>query len=491
MSVNLLVQALHLLTHPDDLLAKATVAKLYQQMVLGNITAENELLIKDCPLDDLLPKDYLEHHDELLQLPLYELTERLYTIFGLERLEDQSAYICAFYDQLNQFMKDNTTDIDAFVSEWEETICRKTIHADATEGVRILSIHKSKGLEFDHVVLPYCDWRLEMPDILWCRPKEAPFDALPIVPVDYSGSQMRGTIYEDDYLDEHMQNTVDNLNLLYVAFTRAAKSLYVIGQRKAKNNRSTAIEAVLPTLQLEGAVLEGLEDEEVPLEFTYGEAPVTSTVPAPTTGGSQQEQPRMSENVFLQPVKPAIFTLETFAAKTEFRQSNKSRDFIEGDDDEQQVSYIKLGSVLHEIFSTIRTTADIDWALLALQHDGVLYNDEVTSKKLIGILSKRLEDGRISNWFSDRWTLFNECAILRIDEQGKVVERRPDRVMTDGQETLVVDFKFGKPKAAYREQVCEYMQLLQQMGMPNVQGFLWYVYSNRIEEVKSEEIVES
>ena len=155
------------------------------------------------------------------------------------------------------------------------------------------------------------------------------------------------------------------------------------------------------------------------------------------------------------------------------------------------MSYIKLGSVLHEIFSTIRTTADIDRALLALQHDGVLYNDEVTSKKLIGILSKRLEDGRISNWFSDRWTLFNECAILRIDEQGKVVERRPDRVMTDGQETLVVDFKFGKPKAAYREQVCEYMQLLQQMGMPNVQGFLWYVYSNRIEEVKSEEIVES
>jgi len=332
---------------------------------------------------------------------------------------------------------------------------------------------------------------LEMPDILWCRPKEAPFDALPIVPVDYSGSQMRGTIYEDDYLDEHLQNTVDNLNLLYVAFTRAAKSLYVIGQRKAKNNRSTAIEAVLPTLQLEGAVLEGLEDEEVPLEFTYGEAPVTSTVPAPTTGGSQQEQPRMSENVFLQPVKPAIFTLETFAAKTEFRQSNKSRDFIEGDDDEQQGSYIKLGSVLHEIFSTIRTTADIDGALLALQHDGVLYNDEVTSKKLIGILSKRLEDSRISNWFSDRWTLFNECAILRIDEQGKVVERRPDRVMTDGQETLVVDFKFGKSKAAYREQVCEYMQLLQQMGMPNVQGFLWYVYSNRIEEVKSEEIVES
>ena len=63
------------------------------------------------------------------------------------------------------------------------------------------------------MLIPFCDWRLEMPDILWCEPHEAPFDALPIVPIDYSEKQMMGTIYEDDYKDEHLQNTVDNLNL--------------------------------------------------------------------------------------------------------------------------------------------------------------------------------------------------------------------------------------------------------------------------------------
>ena len=89
-----------------------------------------------------------------------------------------------------------------------------------------------------------------------------------------------------------------------------------------------------------------------------------------------------------------------------------------------------------------------------------------------------------ANWFSSRWQLFNECSILRIDDDGRLVERRPDRVMTDGNETHVVDFKFGSPHPEYITQVQEYIKLLRAMGMPNVRGWLWYVYSNKIEEVQ-------
>ena len=135
----LLIQALHLLTHPDDLLAKATIVKLYHKSVLGDNIAENELLIKDRELDNLLPETYIAHMQELLRMPLYELVERLYAIFQLERLNEQSAYLCAFYDQLNQFVQDHTSDIDTFIHEWEETICSKTIQSDATDGIRILS----------------------------------------------------------------------------------------------------------------------------------------------------------------------------------------------------------------------------------------------------------------------------------------------------------------------------------------------------------------
>ena len=473
-SICLLIQALHLLTHPDDQLAKGTIVKLYHRSILGESIAESDLLIRDRELDSLLPEEYIKHTSELVLMPLYELVERLYSIFQLERLNEQSAYLCAFYDQLNQFAQDHSSDIDAFIREWEDTICSKTIQSDGADGVRVLSIHKSKGLEFPHVIMPFCDWRLEMPDILWCKPTEAPFDALPLAPIDFSATQMKGTIYEHDYLEEHLQNIVDNLNLLYVAFTRAAQSLYVIGQRGGKSNRSALLEEVLTDIKLEGSDISGADDEGEELVFSYGtllhETDTPSKKPA-------------TANVFLQPITPVQVQLETFENKTEFRQSNKSREFIEGDDEQQELSYIKMGSVLHEIFSTIHTTADIEGALRQLQHEGVLYDDEVTANKLTSTLQKRLEDDRVTSWFSERWKLFNECSILRLNEQGMVEERRPDRVMTDGKETHVVDFKFGRPKPEYQEQVREYMQLLEQMQMPNVHGWLWYVYSNKIEEV--------
>ncbi len=476
LSVCLLVQALHLLTHPDDLLAKATVAKIYQKAVLGKTTAENELLISDCSLDNLLPEDFIQHTSELLHKPLYELTERLYTIFQLSRLNEQSAYICAFYDQLNQFTQDNSTDIDAFVAEWEETICSKTIQASQTDGIRILSIHKSKGLEFDHVIIPFCDWRMEHEDTLWCHPQEVPFNALPMVPVDYSQKQMMGTIYEHDYLDEHLQNTVDNLNLLYVAFTRACISLFVIGRRDSKGTRSTMIETVLPCLKLQDYTLDGIEDKDSPINFTFGTF---------YHAENKKTEKTASQNVFLHPVVPLSIDIENFEVKTEFRQSNKSRDFIEGDDGLKEVSYIKIGNVLHNIFSTIRTHADIPQALNQLQQDGILYDDEVTREKITDLLRKRLKEKHVLDWFSERWQLFNECTILSFKD-GNVLERRPDRVITDGKETHVIDFKFGKPNPKYYNQVREYMHLLQSMGMPHVHGWLWYVYLNKVEEIKIE-----
>ena len=472
--VCLIVNAFHLLTHPDDSQAKATLAKLYQRGVLGNDTVESELFIKDRPLDDLLPAAFLQQAPSLLQLPLYELAERIYKIFQLERLKDESAYVCTFYDQLNKFSLESSTDIDAFVLEWEETLHKKTIQSVVTDGIRILSIHKSKGLEFDNVIIPFCDWKLEHSDILYCQPHEAPFDALPIAPIDNNGKQMLGTIYESDYLNERLQNTVDNLNLLYVAFTRASRNLFALGARDAKGGRSTLIQNVLSKIDLKGFTLEGVNDAEEPICFIYGQLSIDT---------EETADAKTSDNVFLQPSTPRSVTIESFDLKTEFRQSNKSREFIEGDDEQLELSYMKIGSVLHNVFSTIRTSADVKQALQQLQQDGVLYDDEITAEQVTTLLRKRLESPRIREWFSPRWQLFNECSILSVDSQGNMQERRPDRVMTDGHETHVVDFKFGRPHPEYFDQVREYMQLLRSMGMPNVKGWLWYVYNNKVEEV--------
>ena len=473
-SVRLLIDALRLLTHPADLLTKAQLVKTYHREVLGEDSSDSFLLLRNINPDDLLPASYIAHFDELLMLPLYELVERLYAIFELHRLKDQSAYICAFYDCLTEFTMENSTGIDAFIETWELELHQKTIQSDELHGIRILTIHKSKGLEYDHVLLPFCDWQMERGETIWCEPSEEPFCELPVAPIDYS-SKMLGTIYEKDYLNEHLQLTVDNLNLLYVAFTRACKNLFVIGKRKAKNCRSAIIEKVLPELELDGMVLEGIEDEQAAIFFSYG-----------TLCVHQEKRQQHTENVFLQPSGQLSLEIETFDSKTEFRQSNKSQQFVQANEEEedQQQGYVKMGSILHHVFSTIHTVADIDVALRQLEQEGILYDDEITAAKVSSMLRKRLESPRVKEWFSDKWTLYNECSILYTDADGHVCERRPDRVMSDGQRLVVVDFKFGHPRPEYQEQVREYMTLLQQMGHHQVEGSIWYVYSNQIESVK-------
>ncbi len=487
-AVCLLVQALRLLTHPDDQLTKAAIVKNWHHDVLGEPAEDNRLLLSTVDLDSGLPEAFRNHREELTAMPLYDLVERLYDIFSLERLSEQSAYVCTFFDQLAAYVSENTADIFAFLNEWDETICKKTIQSDETEGVRILSIHKSKGLEYPYVIIPFCDWQLEKQNdnILWCKPAEEPFSDLPIAPVDYSQRQMMGTIYEHDYLQEHLQNTVDNLNLLYVAFTRACKGLYVLGRRNAKNLRSTLIEQCLPLVakELSDAVIEGMEDDKATLSFTYG----TPASPRSDTSRITPQASAKTKNPFLQPAEPLPVAFSYHESKVSFRQSNRSQAFIEGDDEEkaQRHRYIQAGSVLHEIFSTIRTVNDIPDALRRLQFEGVLYDEEMTAEYITSMLKKRLENPRVADWFSPRWTLFNECTILSV-ENGEVKERRPDRVMTDGQEWIVVDFKFGSPKPEYHDQVREYMNLIQKMesvSSDKIHGYLWYVYSNKIEEVK-------
>ena len=480
-AVNLLVEALRLLTHPDDLLTQAAIVKLYHIDVLKEQTEDNELLLRTNDLNLLLPEAFRSQREVLITMPLYELAERLYAIFELERLNEQSAYVFAFYDQLASYVSENTADIDSFLAAWDESLCGKTIQSEETNGVRILSIHKSKGLEYNYVICPFCDWQLEKQsgNFLWCQPKEEPFSDLPIAPVDYSKNQMLGTIYEHDYLHEHLQNTVDNLNLLYVAFTRAKKGLYVFGKRGAKASRSGLIEQCLPLVaqEMPEAILSGIEEEKGKLQFSL--ASLTSSV----RKTNQASKP--TTNPFLQPAEPVAVDFHYMESQVNFRQSNRSQAFIEADesDEIERLNYIQTGSVLHQIFSMIRTTDDIEDALKQLQFEGVLYDEQITPERITAMLRKRLQDPRVADWFSPRWNLFNECTILTM-EDGEVKERRPDRVMTDGQHWVVVDFKFGSPKPEYDDQVREYMALIKTMQPEaEVNGYLWFVYSNKIEEV--------
>ena len=481
-AVQTLVTALHYLMHPNDDIARATLLKY----ALTYLDSEE------------LVTQLTSNRQEYLEIPLLDLTERLFTEFRLGEVEDmkaQSAYVCAFYDKLNAFLADNSSDIEAFLQEWDANLHGKSIHCDGTDGIRLLTIHKSKGLEYDHVIMPYCDWQLEKSNTIWCTPQEEPYNELPLVPVDFSAGQMKQSIYEPDYHHEHLQNMVDNLNLLYVAFTRAGHNLYVFGKRATQNYRSSIIELSLDQVaeklkKAQESISPLAEGQEVPVEihglgtdsktsdivFTYGEPYIPKQ--------KVVMEMKLNSNVFTLPSEMMETEIIVSSKMPEFKQSNKSRDLIVGDEEEeQQKYYIKMGTVLHSLFSTIRTHDDIDGALKQLELDGVLYDENISKEKVREMIRKRQESDKVNDWFSDRWEIFNECSIISMNK-GKMEVHRPDRVMKDENETIVVDFKFGKPRQEYHDQVKGYMDLLSGMGHPNVKGYLWYVYPNKIVEVK-------
>ena len=482
-SVNIIVNAMLWLTHPDNILAKAYIAKAYQTYVLEKSEQEtNKLLATAEGIDSALPCALIDKRNDLLTMPIFELAEQIYTLFNIGNIKGEDAYLYAFYDALTDFIANNTADIDSFVEEWNDSIAAKTIQASAIDGIRIITIHQSKGLEFEHVVIPFCDWTLEKGNTIWCTPQVEPYNELPLIPVDFSASQMKGTIYEFDYNEEHLQNCVDNLNLLYVAFTRAASSLFVIAQRGTPSSRSYIVEQAITDIKLEGSSLDGdPSDKKAELLFSYGELEIVET-----------KAKKKSDNIFTPEVENMNVDMATFSNKVEFKQSNKSRDFVADDDentdddDRKQLSYIKTGKILHYLFSTINTTDDIDTSLAQLEMDGLIEESDTNIKRLRDMLHKRFSNRQVADWFSSRWTLFNECTILDYDTATDTVrEHRPDRVMKDEKtgEVVIVDFKFGSPRPEYVEQVNRYKALTQNMGYPNVKGYLWFVYSNRIEEV--------
>lgn len=462
-AVNTLVMALRLLCHQDDIV-EATLSGYYHRLIMGEETEES------LPL----PLEYTDHKEELMSMPLYDLVERLATIFRVHELKDQSAYVCAFYDQLDNYMEDGTGTVEDFLDAWDNNLHGKTIQSDDVAGIRLMTIHKSKGLEFAHVIMPFCDWPITKSHVIWCTPQASPFNELPLVPVDCSKSRLQDTIYEKDYHYERLQETVDNLNLLYVAFTRARQNLFVYGKRDVSNIRSRLIQDCLPDVArtLEGCKLSGMDEEKTePIVMEYGELDINR----------QRKAEKESDNVFLKPVNRLTIHPDTYPLKARFRQSNKSRDFIKGDDEQStRGEYIQLGVILHQVFSTIQTADDVESALSQLRIDGVL-NAAPDEEKLREMLQRRLQTPKVKEWFSGQWEVYNERDILTVDEQsGEVKTYRPDRVMVNGTEMIVVDFKFAAQRPEHVSQVKGYMELLKRMSHLTVKGYLWYVYPNKI-----------
>ena len=423
-------------------------------------------------LKEFLYHTFPEDLKTFKNLPLYELTEKIILLFGLNRIKDEVPYLQAFQDIVVEYTRKETSDITSFMEWWEKEGQQKTLAVSGQQNaIRVLTIHKAKGLEFRVVIIPYCNWTIDHspspPQIIWCRPYKKPFSNLDLVPLKYY-SRLSGTIFYKDYYYEKIHAYVDNLNLLYVAFTRAAGELYVFAPEPKRNNLKTVADLLYSTFT-ENLTAAGSQPSEVRslIEFDQYWNPEKKQL---SIGGGQ-----------IEPSEPGLTTAEmklteysTWPVESRLRLSLKSPEYflLEEKNKQQKINY---GKIMHEVFQFIYTKNDIDKAIKKLTIEGKIATDEVVTVK--NRVLKALQNPRAEKWFNGDWEVKTEADILL--KKGKT--RRPDRVLIREKHTIVIDYKFGDiEKQSYLTQIREYMKYLRLMGFDPVEGYIWYIEQDKI-----------
>ena len=481
-AVNMLINTLRWIADPEQSVALLQVGIDYHRMVLtDDLPAAHIIALRSKGYG--LPDTLISQYDTLQQTPLYELAERLYRTLQLHRIEGEDGYLLAFFDHLAQYCNTTPGGIKEFVRYWDDELKGKAIPTGGANGIEAMTIHKSKGLEFHTVIIPYCEWELNKHSgILWIAATDSPHTTLATNPIPYCEA-MKESAFADEYHEEYLQQIVDSYNLLYVALTRPKANLIIlksstkstIGKGKVMNNVAQLITEALGTGQ------EGL--------LEYG-----TLVPSPQPNTSHKVAE--TSNPLEAPLLPLDVAMCSEELSVHFRQSNLAKRFIAQIQEESAIaedgtmeekpqhatpSYLDRGLLLHELFAMIRTADDVPTAIARMLRDGLI--DTTEQHEIERITRRALTLPEAEDWFSGRYSLFNECTILYRDDDGTISRMRPDRVMSDGERFIIVDFKFAHERDKHHEQVKGYINRLHEMGHTHVEGYLWYVYENRIRAV--------
>ncbi|HEY3389705.1 MAG TPA: UvrD-helicase domain-containing protein [Prolixibacteraceae bacterium] len=410
----------------------------------------------------------------LLSLPLFELASRIAQNFNLNKIKGELVYLEAFLDLVLQYGRDESGGIAGFLDWWKSSGSGKTITlSEGQNAISILTIHKSKGLEFHTVFVPLCDWDIvpmaNKAPYLWCHPNQAPFDKMDLVLVRY-GSGLQRTLFSDAYFKEMLYSSVDNLNLLYVAFTRAVNSLFVFCPYAPKlNNPYKSISSLIQGVLESPLLLDSVDREKyIDLaEFYNPETKILEIGEVKKVLYSAKAQ--ISDNKELD-----CLILASKGDRLRLRiHSDNYFDLY----DNQKSERIGRGKLLHELFEKIATIADVIPSLNRMVSEGKI--DTKTSKEYLQIIEKLLAEEPFQSWFGGDWKVLNERDILRGSEK----KHRPDRVMIKDNELVVVDYKTGLKSEKDFAQVRGYLKDFSKIGFILPKGYLWYLSNNEIIEV--------
>ena len=378
--------------------------------------------------------------------------------------DGQVLYIQAFMDDLQTWVQTNGNKLRYYLKHWEE----KDIYIGSPENaasVRILTIHKSKGLQFPHVIFPFADKvDLYRHGVHWSALETArtPFspELQGIYPVDL-GSVAEASLFGEAVRKERRMQLVDNMNLFYVALTRAEKSLHVI--------------AKLPSKKCREAVAKGKPEygnfSELLYAFLGGQEEYGA--------GDPYDFSRMKRDALERTELDFQGAYPSIALEDRLTPSQEADDFF-GDEGLAgiEASPRLRGIVLHDILSEVACPADLDAAVDAAVRDGRL--DAKGGEDVRALLRERI--AAHPGWFplpGDAARVVNEQDIF--DAGGRV--ERPDRVILQGREAVIVDYKFGHEEAGYRSQLRRYARLWHELGYEIRGAYLWYVMEDKCVDV--------
>ena len=471
-SVQMMVAALRVLIdkHHTDSISEKYLMLHY----LKDVLRQEDITIQAVAMQEaeqVLPEEFTAHKEELLQLPLYLLAEKLWRVFSLNSIQGEDVYALTFFDELQNHLRNAVApDIETFLTAWDEKLRTKAIPGSAVAGVRILTIHKSKGLEFHTVLLPFCDWKIEsnrQGEILWCKTDKIPYNELGALPISIYSKDVRSSVFAPNYEEEHLERRVDALNTLYVAFTRAEANLYVWGKTKHHEkikNLSSVAELIYLSLRNE----KNDKDEEC-FMYELG-SPLTEVKDETKKTNRLRLEHRMEDAIDVKVItrNPMLYFLQSNQAQDYFEQTKQNEDL--------KLSQREIGKRMHEVLSRIEDVSQFDEVLSQARKEGII-GEGKDWETIVARIKEGFSNPLVASWFKAGNTVYNECGIASIDEgTGLPSVLRPDRVVMKDNIITVIDYKFGHPSRHYYDQVKAYMNLMMQMyPKHNVQGYIWYV----------------
>ncbi len=381
-----------------------------------------------------------------LEISIYHQAESALREIYPDGVSDAAA-VNAFLDCINEFTSSNGNSMRSFLQWWDSQGVKKNVSVpQGTGSISVITIHKSKGLEFPAVILPFFDGSLSLGSsdgYLWCKSPSEKFGVLPYYPIGIR-SALENTLFAEEYRREVAYNQVDTVNVSYVALTRAVQELIVLPCFKPSSAGSVA------------QMLHSFVEDQI-VDGVYESGQWTQYVP---------------EHKASAQCSAAVDGVPSVAIGDRLGLALRGEEFLSAD------SARRRGIVLHDILSDVRVAQDLEGAVASAVDCGIISRSEQPA--VLSLLGERLASVEDRHWFDGTYALANETPILTPEGENY----RPDRVMTtSASEAVVVDYKFGqKHSADHVAQVRNYMSLLRQMGYAKVSGYLWY--QDEIQEVE-------